>query len=145
MSRNILDALMQLFALITLREEGLDRGREVVASFLRSRLGKDQVQHWLTAFEGYLETYGGAVESREISGLKRTALRATKVLRACSNINRDLQASEKALVFLRVLEFEKALIEEGESAVERDARTREWTTPPDSFCIGKANRNATTG
>ena len=127
MSRNILDALMQLFALITLREEGLDRGREVVASFLRSRLGKDQVQHWLIAFEGYLETYGGAVESREISGLKRTALRATKVLRACSNINRDLQASEKALVFLRVLEFEKALLEEGESFVERDALTRELT------------------
>ena len=33
MSRHILDALMQLFALITLREEGLDRGREVVANF----------------------------------------------------------------------------------------------------------------
>ena len=47
MSRNILDALMQLFALITLREEGLDRGREVVASFLRSRLSREQVQHWL--------------------------------------------------------------------------------------------------
>lgn len=124
MSRNILDALMQLFALITLREEGLDRGREVVASFLRSRLSREQVQHWLDTFEHYLSEYGGAVESREIAGLKRTALRSTKVLRACNNINRDLQASEKALVFLRVLEFEKALVmEEG----ERDALTRELT------------------
>ena len=127
MSRSILDALMQLFALITLREEGIDRGREVVASFLRRRLGRDQVQHWLTSFEGYIEEYGAAVESREVAGLKRTALRATKVLRACNNINRDLQAGEKALVFLRVLEFEKALIQEGAEVTERDALSRELT------------------
>ena len=122
MSRNILDALMQLFALITLREEGLNRGREVVASFLRSRLSRDQVQTWLEVFESYLVDYGGAVESREVAGLKRTALRATKVLRACADINRDLQASEKALVFLRVLEFENALRPED---AERDALSRE--------------------
>ena len=122
MSRNILDALMQLFALITLREEGLDRGREVVTSFLRSRLSRDQVDTWLKAFEGYLVAYGGAIESREIAGLKRTALRSTKVLRACADINRDLQASEKALVYLRVLEFENAIRPEKE---ERDALSRE--------------------
>lgn len=122
MSRNILDALMQLFALITLREEGLDRGREVVASFLRSRLSRDQVETWLTAFEGYLVTYGGAIESREIAGLKRTALRSTKVLRACADINRDLQASEKALVYLRVLEFEAAI---RPLDSDRDALSRE--------------------
>lgn len=122
MSRNILDALMQLFALITLREEGLDRGREVVASFLRSRLSRDQVETWLAAFEGYLVTYGGAIESREIAGLKRTALRSTKVLRACADINRDLQASEKALVYLRVLEFEAAI---RPLDSERDALSRE--------------------
>jgi len=117
MSRHILDALMQLFALITLREEGLDRGREVVANFLRSRLNRELVNEWLANFEEYLVSYGGAVESREVAGLKRTALRSTKVLRACSDINRDLQASEKALVFLRVLEFELAI--RGENA-ERD-------------------------
>ena len=100
MSRHILDALMQLFALITLREEGLDRGREVVANFLRSRLNRELVNEWLAVFETYLVDYGGAVESREVAGLKRTALRSTKVLRACADINRDLQASEKALVFL---------------------------------------------
>ena len=99
MSRNILDALMQLFALITLREEGLDRGREVVASFLRSRLSREQVQHWLDTFEHYLSEYGGAVESPEIAGLKRTALRSTKVLRACNNINRDLQARKRPWSF----------------------------------------------
>ena len=124
MSRNILDALMQLFALITLREEGLDRGREVVAAFLRSRLNREQVAQWLEAFESYLVTYGGAVESREVAGLKRTALRSTKVLRACSDINRDLQASEKALVLIRVLEFENAL---QPSDGERDGLSRELT------------------
>ena len=122
MSRHILDALMQLFALITLREEGLDRGREVVANFLRSRLNRELVSEWLATFEQYLVSYGGAVESREVAGLKRTALRSTKVLRACSDINRDLQASEKALVFLRVLEFELAL--RGEEA-ERDPLSHE--------------------
>ncbi|MGB0172357.1 MAG: hypothetical protein ACPF8Y_10285, partial [Flavobacteriales bacterium] len=122
MSRHILDALMQLFALITLREEGLDRGREVVANFLRSRLNRELVNEWLAVFETYLVDYGGAVESREVAGLKRTALRSTKVLRACADINRDLQASEKALVFLRVLEFEEAI--RGE-AQERDPLSRE--------------------
>ena len=122
MSRHILDALMQLFALITLREEGLDRGRDVVANFLRSRLNRELVSEWLAVFEGYLVEYGGAVESREIAGLKRTALRSTKVLRACADINRDLKASEKALVFLRVLEFEEAI--RGD-ALERDPLSRE--------------------
>lgn len=122
MSRHILDALMQLFALITLREEGLDRGREVVANFLRSRLNRELVTEWLNTFESYLVSYGGAVESREATGLKRTSLRSTKVLRACADINRDLQASEKALVFLRVLEFEMAI--SGEH-IERDQLSRE--------------------
>lgn len=122
MSKHILDALMRLFALITLREEGLDRGREVVAHFLRSRLSRDSVTEWLAVFEGYLVNDGGAVESREVAGLKRTALRSTKVLRTCTDINRDLQASEKALVFLRMLEFEQAIQpEEGEA----DALSRE--------------------
>ncbi len=110
MSRHILDALMRLFALITLREEGLEKGREVVAHFLRSRLPKEAVTEWLDVFEGHLASQGGAVESRELAGLKRTALRSTKVLRTCTDINRDLQASEKALVFLRMLEFEHAML-----------------------------------
>lgn len=122
MSRHILDALMRLFALITLREEGLDKGREVVAHFLRSRLTRDSVTEWLAVFEQYLIEHGGAVETREAKGLKRTALRSTKVLRTCTAINRDLQASEKALVFLRMLEFEFALLEEG---AEPDALSRE--------------------
>ena len=105
-----------------MREEGLDRGREVVANFLRSRLNRELVNEWLAVFETYLVDYGGAVESRQVAGLKRTALRSTKVLRACADINRDLQASEKALVFLRVLEFEEAI--RGE-AQERDPLSRE--------------------
>ncbi len=122
MSRHILDALMRLFALVTLKEEGIERGREVVAHFLRSRLSKDSVAEWLTVFDGYIGTLGGTVETREVEGLKRTALRSTKVLRTCTDINRDLQASEKALVFIRVLEFEKALsMGEGEpDAVGRE-------------------------
>ena len=122
MSRHILDALMRLFALITLREEGLEKGREVVAHFLRSRLPKGAVTEWLSVFEGYLETQGGAIESRERAGLKRTALRSTKVLRTCTDINRDLQAIEKALVFLRMLEFEHAMLP---SSGEQDGLGRE--------------------
>ena len=122
MSRHILDALMRLFALITLREEGIEKGREVVAHFLRSRLPKESVTAWLGVFEGYLTDHGGAVESREIKGLKRTALRSTKVLRTCTDINRDLQASEKALVFLRMLEFEAAI---SDGQPEDDALSRE--------------------
>ena len=124
MSRHILDALMRLFALITLREEGLEKGREVVAHFLRSRLPKDAVTEWLQVFEGYLSTQGSDVESRELAGLKRTALRSTKVLRTCTDINRDLQASEKALVFLRMLEFEHAMLP---SNGEQDSLGRELT------------------
>lgn len=124
MSRHILDALMRLFALITLREEGLEKGREVVAHFLRSRLPKDAVTEWLGVFENYLSAQGSAVESRELAGLKRTALRSTKVLRTCTDINRDLQASEKALVFLRMLEFEHAMLQ---SNGEQDSLGRELT------------------
>ncbi|MCH1582068.1 MAG: hypothetical protein L7S63_03040, partial [Flavobacteriales bacterium] len=122
MSRHILDALMRLFALITLREEGLEKGREVVAHFLRSRLSKESVTQWLEVFEQHLVQQGGSVEAREVAGLKRTALRSTKVLRTCTDINRDLQASEKALVFLRMLEFEHAILPDNE---EQDTLSRE--------------------
>ena len=96
MSRHILDALMQLFALITLREEGLDRGRDVVANFLRSRLNRELVNEWLAVFETYLVDYGGAVESREVAGLKRTALRSTKVLRACASTGTCRRAKRRS-------------------------------------------------
>ncbi|MDG2425060.1 MAG: ATP-binding cassette domain-containing protein [Flavobacteriales bacterium] len=153
MSRNVLEALMQLFALLTLKEEGAQPAREVVAAFLGRRIGVSRTREWIDRFEHHLKAFesrkGAAAKGvdAEAGGMKRTALRSTKVLRACAELNRDLQVADKALVFLRVVEFEKALLKEsGLDTVELDEISMEFVvTVADSFGISKSERDCYLG
>jgi ABC-type multidrug transport system ATPase subunit len=153
---------MQLFALLTLKEAGSQPARAVVAAFLGRRIGVSRTREWIDRFEFHLAAFesrkgarrtsvaSGSGEARErddAKHMKRTAVRSTKVLRACEDLNRDLQVADKALIFLRVLEFERALIgtAPGKKVVLDDISSEFIVTVADAFGISKSERDCYMG
>lgn len=104
MSETILRALMRLFAIIADvdndSESGIsEKGREVVASYLKQQLSQELVEQYLSLFLQYVE------EQQEKKGKKRLSANSVKVLAICSKINDELRQEQKILVLLKLLEF----------------------------------------
>ncbi len=104
MSETILRALMRLFAIIAdvdndSASEVSERGREVVASYLKQQLSQELVDQYLKLFMQYVE------EQRGKKGKKRLSANSVKVLAICSHINDELRQEQKILVLLKLLEF----------------------------------------
>ena len=107
MSERILNALIQLFAIIarvdSCAKEDIS-GREIVESFLRERLPANLVNKNLKLFDAYLETYQ-KVSATKDGKQKRTSVNSVKVLRICTQINEELTRRQKTIVLIRLLEF----------------------------------------
>jgi len=107
MSERILNALVQLFAIIARvhpsDEEDLN-GHTIVESFLKERLPGKLVHKYLDRFERYLEKYQ-KISSAKNGKQKRTAVNSVKVLRICTEINEELTQRQKTIVLIRLLEF----------------------------------------
>lgn len=104
MSETILRALMRLFAIIADvdndSESGIsEKGREVVASYLKQQLSQELVEQYLSLFLQYVEEQQGK------KGKKRLSANSVKVLAICSKINDELRQEQKILVLLKLLEF----------------------------------------
>ena len=118
MSERILRALMQLFAIVAKVDEVEDsegegaysenivstRGREIIASFLKSELSSSDVQKYLTIFDEFLIQTRGKLYAKA-GGQKRTSLQSVKVLRICDQINKELTHRQKFIVLIRIFEF----------------------------------------
>jgi len=109
MTTGILDALTQLFALFasgrTEKEELI--GRQTASRYLRGRLSKKVVDHYLGRYDDHLNTFQLKNNSGELPEAKRLARLSTKLLRTCENINKELAHRDKCIVYLRLLEFVK--------------------------------------
>jgi ABC-type multidrug transport system ATPase subunit len=107
MSERILNALIQLFAIIARvdasQEEELN-GRQIVESFLKERLPSKLVNEYLNSFEHYLDKYQ-KVSSEDDGRRKRTSVNSVKILRICTQINAELTQRQKTVVLIRLLEF----------------------------------------
>lgn len=104
MSERILRALMQMFAIIA-KVDGINNtGRQIVQSFLKQQLSQDQVDTYLKIFDEYLESHQQASKKKE-GAAKRTSLNSVKVLKICTQINQELEQTQKVIVLLRLLEF----------------------------------------
>ncbi|MCX7861400.1 MAG: ATP-binding cassette domain-containing protein [Bacteroidales bacterium] len=104
MSETILKALMRLFAIIADvdndSESGVsEKGREIVASYLKQQLSQELVEQYLSLFLQYVEEQQGK------KGKKRLSANSVKVLAICSRINDELRQEQKILVLLKLLEF----------------------------------------
>ena len=112
MSERILKALMQLFAIIARVDEQEDveapitkgAGRKIVEQLLRQELNSVDVKEYLNFFDEFLISYQGKSKKKD-GKRKRTSVHSVKVLRICTQINKELAQKQKIIVLFRILEF----------------------------------------
>jgi ABC-type multidrug transport system ATPase subunit len=103
MSENILRALMQLFAIIA-KVDGVNViGRNIVQSFLKQQLNQELVEQYLKVFDDHIESIHKL--SKGADATKKLSLNSVKVLRICSEINKELAQRQKVVVLIRLIEF----------------------------------------
>jgi ABC-type multidrug transport system ATPase subunit/uncharacterized tellurite resistance protein B-like protein len=95
---------MQMFSIIA-KVDGINNtGRQIVESFLKQQLSAEQVATYLKIFDEYLESSQAASKKKE-GAAKRTSLNSVKVLKICTQINQELEQTQKVIVLVRLLEF----------------------------------------
>ncbi len=104
MSERILRALMQMFAIIANVDGISNIGRSIVESFLKQQLNKEQVEKYLHIFDNFIELHHTS-SSKKDGTAKKTSLNSVKVLRICTQINQELEQTQKIIVLIRLLEF----------------------------------------
>lgn len=104
MSERILKALMQMFAIIAKVDGITNSGRSIVQSFLKQQLNQEIVEKYLKVFDEFLESHQ-SVSKRKDGSAKRTSLNSVKVLKICTEINKELEQNQKIIVLIRLLEF----------------------------------------
>lgn len=94
---------MQLFAIIANADRLTAEGRRIVKTFLRQQLSQAHVIIYLEIFDEYLKLLQGKVDHGKIN--KRVSVNSVKVLRICTDINRELDQKQKYIVLIRLIEF----------------------------------------
>lgn len=95
---------MQMFAIIA-KVDGINNtGRQIVQSFLKGQLNTEQVETYLNIFDEFLEAHHNSSKKKE-GAAKRTSLNSVKILRICTQINQELEQTQKVIVLIRLLEF----------------------------------------
>ncbi|MBI4647939.1 MAG: ATP-binding cassette domain-containing protein [Bacteroidia bacterium] len=112
MSEEILQALMQLFAIIVKQDEGLVIGeREYVKKFLSHQLNNEAVELYLKVFDekiGPAENEGKKEEKdteREKKPKLTSVKDSVKILGICKKINKTLTQKQKIVVLVRLFEL----------------------------------------
>jgi ABC-type multidrug transport system ATPase subunit len=109
MSETVLDALVQLFALIgDIHDETVitSREKDIVRTFLMRHLNNELVNKYMKRFEEYLTRYNseniikGTSEER-----KRISLNAMRILAICEKINEELQQKQKIYIMVQLIEY----------------------------------------
>ena len=107
MSEKILQALMQLFAIVG-SDEGnsgeKNKGESVITSMLGQQLGKELVTDYIGIYNDFKTSLFTNKKTGEVRR-KKTAVNSVKVLRICDAINKELTAPEKVIVMVKLLEF----------------------------------------
>ncbi|MCK4749236.1 MAG: hypothetical protein KAT15_19420, partial [Bacteroidales bacterium] len=116
MSKEILEALMQLFAIISRPESNAAERRLVVESFLNRQLNQELVTVYLDVFDGYFRQV--MEEDAKVAKKERLlAKRSVRVLKICTEINKELAQPQKIIVLFQLLEFIKS---ETEAATDQE-------------------------
>ena len=107
MTTNILEALIQLFALFAAGrgKEGIAFGRSHAARYMRNQLPKRWADESLERFDELVEQFQKMPGVGEEMQAKRLAKLSVKLLRTCSQINKGLEWHEKHVVVIRLLEY----------------------------------------
>jgi len=105
MSEEILNALIQLLAIIAKQDEGVHiKELEYVESFLTQQLGHEAVQKYLTQFKKKAEI--GEFQQTKKKKKKLTPVQeSVRTLALCRKINKTLNQSQKIVVLVRLFEL----------------------------------------
>lgn len=122
MSEKILEALMQLFAIISRPESNAEERRAVVASYLESQLNQELSQKYTEVFD---HEFTKVIEEDAKVTKKEKILsrRAVRVLKLCTNLIEELDQTHRIIVLFQLLEFiksEKAATEGPELAESKE-------------------------
>ena len=107
MSEKILNALMQLFAIIARPDSSRSDRRTVVESFLNRQLNKELVQEYLRVFDEYY-TLHQEKQKESSKRVLRISSSSVRVLKICTAINEELVQPQKIIVLIQLLEFVKS-------------------------------------
>ena len=108
MSEPILNALLQLFAIIAnVSEDGVSfKARNIVKSYLYQHLNTNLIDKYLNLFDDYLQLHHNPEAFFRTNNTGRiTSTDTEKVTSICEGINKVLLQREKFIVFLRLVEF----------------------------------------
>lgn len=117
MSEALLEALMQLFALLTdtRKESKTGKARFLVEDFLSRQFNTEYVQKYLGRFDVYLNRYHSHVFSDDQSLIeKQSNDNQSRILNISSKINTELEQEPKIILFVQLLDFLKKDDEIGE-------------------------------
>jgi len=105
MSEEILKALMQLFALITKQDGGVEeKEKKYVRNFLHQQLASENVSYYYSLFKkhaGLDEESSGNTEPEKLTSVKDSV----RILSICRKINKTLHQNQKVIVLLRLYEL----------------------------------------
>lgn len=105
MSESILNALMQLFALIANTSKVSAKGKKIVDAFLRQHLTRRIADEYLDLFENYADFFNRDISSKsELDETGRKTL-IDYVQNVCFQIRNGLQQPDRIVVFIKLLEY----------------------------------------
>lgn len=105
MSEEILNALIQLFAIIAKQDEGLHpKELEYVESFLTQQLGKESVEEYLVQFKKKA-TQEDKKKTRRTDKKLTLVSDSVRILGLCKKINKTLNRRQKVVVLVRLFEM----------------------------------------
>jgi ABC-type multidrug transport system ATPase subunit len=109
MSETILNALVQLFALIgDIHDDTIvtSREKDIVRSFLARHLNNELVKRYMKIFEDYLSLYNSERAGKDsLIDRKKTTLNAMRILGICEKINQELEQRQKVYVLVQLTDY----------------------------------------
>ncbi len=94
---------MRLFAIIAKADETTIDPRNVVESYLKQLLNKDQVAEYLLIYDDYIKQQDTGADGEKKK--RRLAVSSVKVIVICNQINEELTQKQKFIVLLNLIEF----------------------------------------
>ncbi|MCQ2973420.1 MAG: ATP-binding cassette domain-containing protein [Bacteroidales bacterium] len=103
MSESILQALMQLFAIVAASKAQAEKNN-IVETFLRHELSQELVEEYMNIYLQNLNEIKGK-QKNDSKRKKVVSASSTKILVICEAINKELVQRQKIIVLVRLLEF----------------------------------------
>lgn len=108
MSEQLLDALMQLFALLTKfdREDRTGRAHAYIKDYLERQYNTELADKYLNLFDQYLHAFHGAdFLQADIAGHRKKMVNLKRITYICNKLNLEMEKGPKVMLFVQMLEF----------------------------------------